>query len=725
MRDISLSFANIWLAVAIVLIAVLLLFTIFYYRRTNPPISKGKRILLAALRSTTFALLLFCLAEPVFSYLLVRDIPPHLAVLFDTSESVQTVEDFDAKKSILTQLADSPFPGQEAMTFVRNDYAFSDSLSELVQPLSFDGKQTSLGNCLRNLRDIYEDRNLQGVVVISDGLVNSGVDPMNAASELAIPVYALDLGPQKSSKDIRIVRMTHDEVGYEGKPSEIELEIESRGFEELTVPVTIKSGGRTLGTSEVRLSGANARQNMTLDFVPPAQGVRTFSVSLPAQPDEELTDNNRRSFSMKILKSKLRILLAAGYLSWELTFLKRVIEVSDDFDCDLSMFDRTGKLKTAPFPRSVDQLKEYDLVILVDYSPSKLASKVDGLASYLSDHGKAVMFMLGPDFAENHPSSTLRKLLPYDLSKPPSVRDDGSFHLQLTEHGMYHSIMQITESGSQVQKSWAGIPPFEQYLSLGQEKPGATILAVHPEQSADGDMIPLIATNRVGKGKVLTTSFVPIWKTGFLAQGRGGSGEEYRNFVNNCIRWLVTTEDVDRIRIAPSKPVFKSGERVTFSASLFDESYQAMEDGAVILTVLPDSGTVGDTLIVSMIRTAPGRMRADLHQLNHGQYRYSAELMRDDQRVASISGRFVVEAFSLEEETLYEREDLLKELAATTGGRYYPISMIDSLIPQMNLLSGEHRTRREYPLANYWIILVAILTLLSLEWAIRKRLQLL
>ncbi len=51
--------------------------------------------------------------------------------------------------------------------------------------------------------------------------------------------------------------------------------------------------------------------------------------------------------------------------------------------------------------------------------------------------------------------------------------------------------------------------------------------------------------------------------------------------------------------------------------------------------------------------------------------------------------------------------------------------MIDSLIPQMNLLSGEHRTRREYPLANYWIILVAVLTLLSLEWAIRKRLQLL
>ncbi len=725
MQNISFSFANTWLTVAAALLVPLLLFTFFYYRRTNPPISARMRIVLAALRSVALALLLLSLAEPVFSFMLVRSAPAHLAVLFDNTESARTVEDFDSKSLLLNRLAGGSFPGQGAGIFVRDDYAFADSLSELSAPLAFDGKRTALGSCLSELKEAYRDRNLQAAVVISDGLVNSGLDPIDAALKLDVPIYTVDIGPQKWSKDLRIVRLVHDEVGYQGKPSTIEIEIESRGFEELVVPVRIRSGGKTLGTSEVRLIGADARQKVTLEFVPQDMGIRNFSVSLPTQPDEELTDNNARSFSMKIMKSKLKILLAAGYPSWELTFLKRVIEGSADFDYDLSVFDRTGMLRTAAFPRDADDLKDYDLVILVDYAPSILASKVDGLASYLSDHGKAVFFILGPEFAMHAPLGVLAELLPYDFSEGRSIRDEGAFHLQLTEPGRYHPVMQIAEFRSQLQNAWAGIPPFEQYVAVGQEKPGVTVLAVHPDRSPRGDLIPLVSVSRVGKGKVLTTNCVPLWKIDFLSRGRGGSGDGYSKFIGNCIRWLTTTEDIDRITIAPTKSVFRSGERVTFSASLYDESYQAMTDGTVTLRVLPDSGTVGDTLVVSMVRTAPGKMTADFHLLDHGQYRYSADVMRDDKKVASASGKFIVEAFSLEEETLYEREDLLRELAATTGGRHYPISMIDSLIPNVKLLSAEYQSRYEHPLANNWIILLIALVFLSLEWGIRKRLQLL
>lgn len=725
MQQISLSFTNAWLVVAILLAAALIAFTIFYYRRTNPPISGRLRVMLAIMRSLAIVLLLFSLAEPVFSYLLVRSIPAHLAVLFDNSESIRTVEDFDAKGKALSNLIEGRFPGQTTDGFIRDDYVFADSISGLTEQLEFDGKQTSLGDCIASLQEIYRDQNLQGVVVISDGLVNSGKDPMSAASELGVPVHTIDLGPQKSSRDIRIVRMTHDDVGYEGKPSQIEIEIESRGFDEITLPVRVRHGGTTLGSSEVRLAGRNARQTLTLEFVPASQGTKTYSVSLPTQPDEVLTDNNSRSFSMKVLKSKLKILLTSGYLSWELTFLKRAIEASEDFDLDVSVFDRDSRLKTDFFPRSAEDLAKYDLVILLDYSPSILASRIDALSGYLSDHGKSAMFIIGTEFARAMPSGVLSSILPCDIRRMPTVRSRNSFHIQLTEQGKYHPVMQIADAGPQLQKIWSDLPPFEAYIDLGQEKSSATVLAVHPERDSRDNLIPLITASRVGKGKVLATNFVPLWKTDFLSRGREGSGNEYRSFVNNCIRWLVATEDVDRIRIQPAKPVFKSGERVTFAASLLDESYQAMEDATVILTVLPDSGTTADTLIASMVRSAPGRLRADFHLLDHGQYSYSADVMRDDKNVKTVEGRFVVEAFSLEEETLYEREDLLKELAATSGGGYYPISMLDSLIPSMNLMSGEHSTRREFSLYNNWIILLAVLVLLSLEWWIRKRVQLL
>ena len=725
MREISLSFAGSWLTIVILLAVALLIATYFYYRRTNPPIPKGWKAILSGCRSVAFVLLIFSLAEPVFSYLHVSNLPPHLAVLFDNSESIKTVEDFESKGNLLAWLGENPFPGENDANLVRDDYVFSDSLVELKPPLTFDGKRTSLGNCLNTLQNLYADQNLQAVIIISDGLVNSGINPIKAASELSIPIYALDMGPQRSSKDIRIVNVIHDEVGYEGRVSEIELELESRGFKKLTVPMKIRSGGKTLLTSEVNLTGENTRQKVKFEFVPPEQGLRTFSVSIPTQPDEELTDNNRRSFSMKILKSKQRVLVAAGYLSWEFTFLKRVLESSDEFECDYSVLNRTGKLKTIPFPHTAEKLNEYDLIILLDYPPSDLKSRVEALKTYLTDHGKAVMFMLGYESAGRFRSGELAKLLPYRFPDRLVFRSDGSFHLHLTEQGKYHPIMQIAEPPSQLQKAWDNLPPFEGYLTVGHEKPGATVLAVHPEPDNNGELIPLVTISRVGKGKVLTTSLAPIWQIDFLMQRKDEAGKEYQKFVNNCIRWLVTTEDIEKIRIAPDKQVFKSGENITFSATILDESYQAVDDASVILTVLPDSGTVGDTLIISMIRTDPGKMKADLHLMNHGQYRFLADVMRDDKKLTSVSGKFVVEAFSLEEETLYEREDMLKELAATTGGHYFPISMLDSVITEMNLSTNEHHTRHEHPLANNWAILLAVLVLLSLEWAFRKRLQLL
>ncbi|MFH1891278.1 MAG: vWA domain-containing protein [Candidatus Zixiibacteriota bacterium] len=719
-----LSFGGYWLMTAILLAIALLTFVLFYYRRTNPPLSKGMRVFLGILRSVAIMLLLFSLAEPVFSYLLVKELPPHVAVLFDNSESVKNVEDFQTKREVLKWLSENPFPGEVGDEFIRDDYRFSDSIETLDDTLGFDGKRTALGDCLTNMREKYSEQNLQGVIVISDGLVNSGTNPLKAASELSVPVYALDLGAQRSSNDVRIVRMTHDEVGYAGRQSQIEVEIESRGYDGLSLPVRIRSASKTLATEDITLTGGASRQTRTIDFVPPEEGIRTFSVSLPKQSGEELTDNNVRSFSMKILKSKQKILVAAGYLSWEVTFLKRVLDESEDFDCDLSVFDRSGKLRTTPFPQSPDKLAEYDLVILVDYSPSILASKGDALSSYLSSYGKAVFFLLGAEFARSTPSGPLADLLPFEFASPPTLRQDGDFHLRLTKQGEYHPVMQIAETASQLQKQWDDMPPFEAYVTAGKEKPGATVLAVHQNPDFGGNLIPLVAINRVEKGKVLTTCFVPLWKAEFLSKGRGGTGDEYRTFINSCVRWLVTTEDVDRVRIAPDKSVFKSGERVTFSASLLDESYQAIDDGSVILTVIPDSATTSDTLISSMVRIAPGKMKTDMHLLDHGNYSYSAELIRGDKTEAKISGRFVVEAFSLEEETLYETEDLLREIAATTGGRHYPISMLDSLLTQADFASGELRTRKEYPLANHWIIMLAVLLLLSTEWAIRKRMQL-
>lgn len=722
MTELSISLNNLWIVVSIFLAIAFFLFIAFYYRRTNPPLKKSIRIFLALCRSVAIALLLIVLAEPVLSYVVIRQIDPHVAVLFDDSESIRSVENFELKREAMDVLLSGGLPTAGDEKTITDFFAFSDSLRPFSDSLAFNGKRTALGDCINELADEYREVNLRGVVVISDGLLNSGTNPLSAAAELAVPFYTVDAGPQRSSRDIRIVKVIHDDIAYKDRPSTLELEVESRGFEGVTLPIRVRSEGKTVASGEIKLSGEASRQRTSIEFVPPSTGVKTFSVSLPSQPEEELVDNNKRSFSMKVLKSRVKILLAAGYLNWELTFLKRILDNSDDFDYDLTVFDRSNRLNSAAFPSTAEALGEYDLVILLDYSPSILASKLAALNSYLKDHGKPVLFILGEEFTKAFPSKDLRELLPFDGNAKPLFRHD-DFHIRLTEQGRHHPAMQVGSSTLDVQESWNDLPPFEAYVVAGKEKDDATVLAVHPEPTREGKLLPLLLAHRVGSGKVLTIGAGPLWKTDFLSRGRGGTGEEYSRFIHSCIRWLITSEDLERIRISPDKVVFRSGEKVSFTASLLDDSYQPIDEGSVVLSVYPDSGLTRDTLVASMVRTAPGKMTANLHLLEAGDYGYSADFTVGDS-VSQVTGSFMVEPFSLEEEAFYEKEDLLRELAVASGGNYASLLSMDSLFANAELSSSEKRNLKEHPLTHYWLILLIVLALLSVEWAVRKRLQL-
>ncbi len=727
MAEISISFADIWFTLAIVATIGFIAFTFFYYRRTNPPLPTGMRVFLGVLRAIAILLLVFMLAEPVFSYLQIDLITPKIAFLVDGSESIKTVEDFERKKTYLESLIGEATEDRGTDDFEIHTYSFSDSVRPIGgNELSFDGKQTALGDCLKQLQASYRNDNLRGVIVASDGIANSGSDPLSTARNLGVEIHAIDLGPQRSSTDIRIVRVTHDDIGYEGKSSQVEIEVESRGFEGMTVPLRIRSAGKTLSTKEVVLAGDGARKSAEIQFTPEEQGVRTYSVSVPVQSDEQLSDNNSRSFSMKILKGKHRILLAASYLSWELTFLKRAIESSEDYETDISVADRHGRLGFKPIPGSADALSEYDLVILLDYPAGDLGPKANETGRYVSDLGGSVLLVLGYEFSREGLNSAMRELLPFESGRRPRMNSGRDFHPVLTEMGKHHPVMEIAEKATELQQRWNSLPPFSAFVEIGNEKPGATVLAVHPERNVAGELIPLIIASNSGKGKTLTMTMSPLWKVDFLAAARGSSDQAYDQFILNSVRWLVTSEDIERMRLAPDKPVFKSGERITFSASLLDQSYQPIDDASVIVTVLPDSTSeTGDSLTASMVQTTPGRYTADLHLLEHGKYRYEAAVVRLDETIAEIDGTFQVERFSLEEETLYSRQDILKEVASATGGQYFTINNADSVFAGLDVESAEKRTRHEVSLANNWIVLLMVLILLSVEWAVRKRRQLL
>lgn len=722
MDTFAISFNNHWLLTAIIALVIYIGLVVLLYRRTSPPYGKVLRISLGVMRYIALAVLILCLAEPVLSVSLKRQDKPEIVVLVDNSQSLKTVEDFERKQAFLQKLNSGGFDNLIPKEAKLDIYRFSDTLYQ-DDKLDFGGQQTALGNVLEDVDENYREGNLSAIVVVSDGLSNYGSDPIKIARESGVPIYAVDLGPQKISKDIRIVDITHDPVGYAGKPLKLDVEIEGRGYDKTSLPLVVRSEGAEITRKNIEILGQGQRQKIELEITPAEDGIRDYSISLPVQTDEELSENNRNNISVKILKSKKRILLASPDLNWEVTFLKRLISASPDFELDLSILNRSSRLEQINFPTSQDSLNAYDLIILVNFRNQVLASHLDRLDKYVEEHGGAIWFLLGNNSTGRIAPTIAGKVLPNTTNRNDRYYNDFDFHAQLTDEGRIHPVTRIIENSRENLALWQNLPPLEEHLLYAELKQDLKILAIHPEKTYQDQKVPVIAYRNLGQGKLLYFIAGPFWKMAFLSAGHGEDDLAYRQLMSNSINWLTTREDIERIKINTSQRIYSSGQRVTVDAVVLDDNYVPLENSVVDVVVKSDSDA--DSSMVNLHQEIPGQFRADLGLLPAGDYTLEGTVTWEDKVLKKVTGRFRVEAFSLEEETLFLPPDMLGKICQASGGKYFNLDNFEDISGEFNLLKKARIETRETGMAgNFWIMAI-ILALLTMEWLIRKRLQLL
>ncbi|MCK5739031.1 hypothetical protein KAH55_07615, partial [bacterium] len=98
---------NGWWLFLLVLTAVF--FSMFVYRRTNPPVSKGLKRFLTGCRMMTLFLIIFLLFKPVLSLKWLRSQKSQVAILIDNSASLQLTDAAGDRAAQVQQVLDKSF----------------------------------------------------------------------------------------------------------------------------------------------------------------------------------------------------------------------------------------------------------------------------------------------------------------------------------------------------------------------------------------------------------------------------------------------------------------------------------------------------------------------------------------------------------------------------------------------------------------------------------------
>ena len=311
-----------------------------------------------------------------------------------------------------------------------------------------------------------------------------------------------------------------------------------------------------------------------------------FRISTPVLAGEALTSNNEQSFTLKVIRDRVRVLHLSGRPSWDERFLRAMLRRDPNVDLVSFFILRTetdeqpwnrNDLSLIPFPTYEifeEQLRSFDLVIFqnFNYAPYGVEPFLPNVRDYVE--GGGALAMVGGDlsFASGgYGATALRDVLPVELPPTPP-HADGRERRRSDDR---HVPAAADGRGAHAPGDVAGARPARERAALGEAaaarghqpvpraRPGATTLLAHPTlKSADGKPAPVLVAGDAGKGRTLALLTDSAWHWGFLAAGEGDDGRAFQRFWENAIRWLVRDPaltllrlELDRLEYRRNQPI--------------------------------------------------------------------------------------------------------------------------------------------------------------------------
>ncbi|MBI3468167.1 MAG: hypothetical protein HY000_34615 [Planctomycetes bacterium] len=378
------------------------------------------------------------------------------------------------------------------------------------------------------------------------------------------------------------------------------------------------------------------------------------------------------------------------------------------------------------------------MVILGDMEASYLTpAEYQALVKWI-DGGKSLLVLGGyRSFgSEGFRNSPLADVIPVLFAEGDSPQLEEPFVLELTDAGREHPIFSITGDRVQDAAVWATAPPLTGCSIVAGEKPGATVLAVNPtplsppgrEAGGEGPSsstgkLPVLVTQRYGKGHVAVLTADTTWRWTRLTRVLGQSDTLYARFWGQMIRWLAGKElDQDRpvLTLSTDRPDYDVGKKVTIRAVRQQRPGQPTGEANVAVEVVDESGKpVGVQMAASSAE--PDVFAGALYPTAGGRYQVSATLSMNGQQAANQTAEFLVRGSGLELADTGTKKELLRDLATKTGGLYFDIDQAHQLASKI-----ERRERRitRVVRTEFWDspwLFLGFLAAVTAEWVIRRR----
>ncbi|MFQ5732974.1 MAG: hypothetical protein ACE5KM_13620 [Planctomycetaceae bacterium] len=437
---------------------------------------------------------------------------------------------------------------------------------ELLKP---EGRETRLGDSLRELMRAKKGKTLSAIVVISDGQWNTGMQPSAArqfAKKNKVRLFTVGVGPKDKPVNVRVARIEASSDVIKGAPYDITAFIQGDGTagRELAVKLEVKPAGAP-DTDFGDVEGTNApgtilmgrdgeSKKIVFNINPQEEGKFEYRVSVQSGIKEFDQKDNERRHEVNVVQRNLGVLLIAGGPMRDYRFARNLLfrEKTIDVDIWLQTVDESHLADVAQdaddilteFPASFPtrplaikdgfvsdpesrKAVQYDVIVAFDPnwgSPGFEDGAFEKISKWVAAQAGGMLVVAGdvnaPGLAAGGEAlDEIRRMYPVVLSKAINIdgdsKSDTARAVTPTAEGRDIPFLRLGKDEIESENVWKDFDGFFRCYGSEGKKAGAVVYMYYNDpvlEAVNGSKPILLASQYYGVGRIVYLGTSELWR---------------------------------------------------------------------------------------------------------------------------------------------------------------------------------------------------------------------
>jgi hypothetical protein len=660
-------------------------YSYFLYRKVNPDLNKTIVYSLFAFRFIVVSLLCFFLLNPLIKSTTSYTEKPIIVIAADNSASVIKNKDsvfYKREFPVLLHKLSEALSDKYEIHFLK----FSNEVKEDTA-LDFSGKETNISNLFAEIQNNYEGKNVGAVVLASDGLYNTGNNPVYDVDRSNYPVFTIALGDTTLQRDALIKKIDHNQTAYIGNQFPVEVQLQATDLIGKEAVLSISQGGKKISEQAIKYTSTN--HSAVLNFLVNADkaGLQRYEANLSVVGGEQSKTNNNMSFVVDVIDKREKILLIANAPHPDINALKQAIETNQSYEVEVKLSENFNV-----------SLKPYSLVILHQIElKNPVAKKIQ---AEIATHKTSVWQFAKNDFWAFPAVRLIATSARYNDAEP---NFNSGFALFTVSNELKNYIKEFSAISC----------PLSNYKVAN----GASALLYQQIGQVQTENPMLIFADENGQKSALFCGD-GMWRWRLHDFADHDNSNLYDELIQKTVQYLSVKADKSFFKVF-TKKIINENESVEFDAEVFNPSYELINEPEVSM-IITNSDKKQFTYTFSKTNNA---YHLNAGNFPAGDYTYESKVKINNQ-IYVQKGELTVKPLLAEFTNTTADHSLLFNISKKTGGQlFYPKQMEElqkKLMDNENIKTLVHEQKQVNDFINLKVLFFILLVFLSLEWFIRK-----